>query len=110
METIFIQYNRKESKQQFIISIFLVIKQSKLSKTVINCNEFNMSFTIKLIKITALTLELYRVHENKTDELITYDNDKKREYLIWITLKLRHKILLKISKLYLKLDPQKLKR
>lgn len=31
----------------------------------------------KLIKITALTLELYRVHENKTDELITYDNDKK---------------------------------
>ena len=59
----------------------------------------------KLIKITALTLELYRVHENKTDELITYDNDKKREYLIWITLKLRHKILLKISKLYLKLDP-----
>ena len=27
--------------------------------------------------MTALTLELYRVHENKTDELITYDNDKK---------------------------------
>ena len=32
----------------------------------------------KLIKITALTLALYRVHENKNDELITYDNDKKR--------------------------------
>ena len=61
----------------------------------------------KLIKITALTLAFYRVHENKNDELITYERQrrKKKEYLTWITLKLRHKILLKISKLYLKLDP-----
>ena len=60
----------------------------------------------KLIKITALTLALYRVHENKNDELITYERQRwTKEYLTWITLKLRHKILLKISKLYLKLDP-----
>ena len=60
----------------------------------------------KLIKITALTLALYRVLENKNDELITYERQRwKKEYLTWITLKLRHKILLKISKLYLKLDP-----
>lgn len=32
----------------------------------------------KLIKITALTLALYRVHENRNDELITYGNDKKK--------------------------------
>lgn len=37
----------------------------------------------KLIKITALTLAFYRVHENKNDELITYntndnDNDEKK--------------------------------
>ena len=30
----------------------------------------------KLIKITALTLALYRVHENKNDELITHERQR----------------------------------